>query len=175
MKSLFAIPAPSSYNTTLMMDDTDKKLLNYIQQTIPNVPRPFEPIGKEIGIPEDEAIERTRRLKELGIIRRFGAIFVTPKMGFASALIAAEVPEKRVEEVVEIINSDPLVTHNYLRSHKINIWFTIMAENREKLLKKIEEMKKKTGVSDFQILTSKKVFKIKAAFNLETEEEEREI
>ena len=154
------------------MDETDRKLLNYIQLTIPHVERPFEEIGKAVGISEEEAIERTRRLKELGIIRRFGAIFVTPKMGYASALIAAEVPFKRLDEVVKIINNYQLVTHNYERSHKINIWFTLMAENNDKLEAILDEIKRKTCISDFYILRSKKVFKIKAAFNLDDEDDE---
>jgi siroheme decarboxylase len=160
----------TSYNTP-MMDDIDRKLLNYIQVQIPHVPRPFAEIGKAVGISEEEAIQRTRRLKELGIIRRFGAIFVTPKMGFASALIAAKVPADRIDDVVKIINSYHLVTHNYERSHEINLWFTVMAESTEKLEVALDEMKDKTGIDNFQILRSIKVFKIKAAFNLETEED----
>jgi len=144
--------------------------LNYIQHEIPHVSRPFIEIGKAVGISEEEAIERTKRLKELGIIRRFGAIFVTPRMGFASALIAAEVPPQRVDEVVKIINSYHLVTHNYERSHKINIWFTLMAEDSEKLKATLDEMKKRTGIEKLYMLRSKKVFKIKAAFNLEADD-----
>ena len=153
------------------MDNKDKRLLNYIQVTIPNSSRPFREIGEKVGISEDEAIERTKKLKEQGIIRRFGAIFVTPKMGFASALIAAEVPPEKVDEVVDVINSYNLVTHNYMRTHAVNIWFTIMAEDEVMLQATIDELKQKTGFDHFYILRSKKVFKIKAAFNLDTDDD----
>jgi DNA-binding Lrp family transcriptional regulator len=57
------------------MDDIDRKILNLIQKEFPVTAEPFKEIGTSVGISEDEALGRVKRLKEEGIIRRIGAVF----------------------------------------------------------------------------------------------------
>ena len=47
------------------------------------------------------------------------------KIGFYSTLCAVQVPEDKIEAVAAVINQLPGVTHNYLRDHDYNIWFTL--------------------------------------------------
>src|SRR5512136_1489530 len=99
-----------------MMDKIDKKILNILQTRFPIVPEPFDAVGAELGISGDEVIERVKRLKERGIIRRIGAVFESRALGFTSTLCAARVPEEKIRPFADVVNSYPGVTHNYRRS-----------------------------------------------------------
>ena len=40
-------------------------------------------------------------------------------------LVAAKVDAENPQRAAKIINSHPGVSHNYLRTHEFNLWFTI--------------------------------------------------
>ena len=72
--------------------------------------------------------------KEEGIIRRIGAVFDLRRLGFASTLCAARVPEDQDQGIRgKIVNACPGVTHNYRRDDQYNIWFTLIAPGEEEL------------------------------------------
>ena len=148
------------------IDSTDKRLLNRIQSDFPVDARPFHVIGKDLGITEEEVIERILRLKKNGIIRRIGGNFSPEKLGFVSTLCAAKVPEDMVESFAEKVNKYPGVTHNYLRNNHYNVWFTFIAPSMEEIEASLAEISKSTGVKEILNLPATSVFKIKAQFEL---------
>jgi siroheme decarboxylase len=148
------------------MDSTDKKILNIIQKEFPVVEEPFKAVADEVGLSEDEVLKRINNLKEEGIIRRIGAVFDTRRLGFASTLCAAKVPKKDLKKFVEVVNSYTGVTHNYRRKNKYNVWFTLIAPDRETLNKYLTEMRERTGVMDIISMTASQIFKIDATFEL---------
>ncbi len=148
------------------MDDIDRKLLNLIQEDFPITAAPFAEVAVRLGIGEAEVLERIGRLKEEGIIRRIGAVFDLRKLGFASTLCAARVPEEKVQAFVETVNACPGVTHNYRREHEYNIWFTLIAPGEEELAAALAEIKRKTGIDDILSLRAVRTFKINARFEM---------
>ena len=148
------------------MDEVDKKILNILQTRFPVVPEPFDAVGAELGIPGDEVLERVKRLKESGVIRRIGAVFDSRKLGYTSTLCAARVPEDQVRSFVEVVNGYPGVTHNYRRSHEYNIWFTFIAPNPDALEKALAEIRQRTGITDILDMPAVKTYKINATFEL---------
>jgi DNA-binding Lrp family transcriptional regulator len=148
------------------MDKTDKKILNILQTRFPVVPEPFDAVGAELGISGDEVIERVMLLKEKGIIRRIGAVFNSRALGYASMLCAARVPEEKIRAFADVVNSYPGVTHNYRRSNEYNVWFTFIASDPEALERALDEIRKKTGVTDILSLQAVRTFKINATFEL---------
>jgi DNA-binding Lrp family transcriptional regulator len=150
------------------MEEVDRKILNIIQADFPLTERPFLSIGKRLNISEDEAFERVKRLKYNGVIRRIGANFDSRKLGYVSTLCAATVPEDKIEEFVELVNSYPNVTHNYRRDHKYNIWFTFIDESMDRIESVLKEIYKKTGIYVFN-LPAKRIFKIRVSFDLTTD------
>ncbi len=148
------------------MDDIDRKLLNEMQSYFPISKRPFKELGEKIGISEIEVIKRVKQLKERGVIRRIGGNFYPFKLGFTSTLCAAHVPDERLEEFIEIVNSYPGVTHNYIRRHYYNVWFTFIAESKETIEKNLKEISRKTGVNPILNLPAIRLFKVRADFNL---------
>jgi DNA-binding Lrp family transcriptional regulator len=150
-----------------ILDETDKKILNRIQSDFPITERPYLAVAQELGLEESDVIRRVGRMKEDGIIRRIGGNFGPEKLGYFSTLCAAQVPENRIDEFAEVVNSYPGVTHNYLRKHpQYNIWFTFIEPSREIIERNLEEISRKTGVTKILNLPATNVFKIRAHFNL---------
>jgi DNA-binding Lrp family transcriptional regulator len=148
------------------MDSIDKKILNIIQKNFPLVPEPFKAIAEKTGISEEEALERIRRMKREGIIRRLGAIFDTRRLGYVSTLCAARVPEEIMNAFVETVNRYPGVTHNYRRRYEYNVWFTLIASDEEKLEKLLAEIRERTGIVDIISMSAARTFKIDASFEI---------
>jgi DNA-binding Lrp family transcriptional regulator len=148
------------------MDETDRKILNILQTRFPLVPEPFDAVGEELGLSGGEIIERVRRLKDEGVIRRIGAVFDSRKLGYASTLCAAKVPEEKMQAFVETVNGYPGVTHNYRRGHEYNVWFTFIAPDAEALEGALAEIRRKTGVEDVISMPAVRTFKINATFEL---------
>jgi DNA-binding Lrp family transcriptional regulator len=148
------------------MDDTDRAIINEIQSDFPVTPRPFYILGKRLKISESEVLERVRRLKAEGIIRRLGGNFDSKSLNFESTLCAARVPEEKVNRFVQVVNSYPGVTHNYLRDHEYNIWFTFIAPSAADIDHALRQISLSTGVNQILNLPALKVFKIKVDFEV---------
>ncbi|CAO0823602.1 Siroheme decarboxylase alpha subunit [Desulfarculales bacterium] len=146
------------------MDNIDRAILRAIQSRLPIAERPFLELGKELGLVEDEVISRIARLKEQGIIRRIGGNFNSSSLGFASTLYAARVPNDKLAAFIAAVNAHPGVTHNYLRAHAYNVWFTFIADTMEDIEAHLTELAQQTGVADICSLPSLRMFKIKVDF-----------
>ena len=150
----------------MILDDTDRSILNRIQTRFPITLRPFKTIAEDLGLTEDDVIKRVRKLKEKGVIRRIGGNFVPEKVGFVSTLCAARVPEDAIDRFAAVVNRYSGVTHNYQRDHEVNIWFTFIAPSMEEIEANLKKIAAATGVEDILNLPATKVFKIKAQFDV---------
>jgi siroheme decarboxylase len=146
------------------MDTTYRKILNEIQSDFPISSRPYRDLGNRLNMTEDEILRIIKRLKEKGIIRRIGGNFQTAKLDFVSTLCAARVPDDKIDHFVETVNAYPGVTHNYLRAHSYNIWFTFIAEEMDIIENALETIRQKTGVEEILNLPAEEMFKIKVDF-----------
>ena len=148
------------------IDETDKKIINRIQTFFPIDPNPYAVIGEELGLSEEETVERVKRLKTEGIIRRIGGNFGPYKLGFFSTLCAAHVPKNKIDRFAEVVNSYSGVTHNYMRSHYYNIWFTFIAESMTLIENHLADISEVTGVEEILNLPATDLFKISANFKV---------
>jgi len=60
-----------------------------------------------------------------------------------STLIAAHIEQDKLPAVADAVNSLPNVSHNYLRNHHYNLWFTLKASDFSQIDKTIDELSKK--------------------------------
>ena len=148
------------------MDDVDRAIINIIQSDFPIVSRPYREIGKMVRVGEQQVLERIEILKEKGIIRRIGGNFDSKRLNFTSTLCAAKVPEEAIELFVEAVNRYAGVTHNYLRDHEYNVWFTFIAPNMAFIKNALEEISRATGVTEIRNLPAVKMFKIRVDFEV---------
>jgi siroheme decarboxylase len=150
----------------MVMNDTDRKILNEIQSDFPISSRPYQELGRRLNLTEDEVMAAVRRLKEEGIIRRIGGNFHSSRLNFVSTLCAAKVPEDKIDRFVEAVNRHPGVTHNYLRNNAFNIWFTFIAEHMNVIDNALREISEETGIKEILNLPAEKTFKIKVDFEV---------
>jgi DNA-binding Lrp family transcriptional regulator len=148
------------------MDSTDKRLLDIIQTDFPLAPRPYAVLGERLGISEEEALARVRELKNHKIIRRLGANFQSAKLGFRSTLCAAKVPPETMDAFVSEVNAQPGVTHNYLRKHEYNVWFTCIGPSRDAVRATLDSITRRTGIAILN-LPATKLYKIRVDFQME--------
>ena len=138
------------------------ELLYKMQSSFPLTQKPFLELAKQFDTSEDEILELVKELKADGILRQTSAIFDTKRLGYKSSLVAFKVAEDKIDKAVEAINAHPGVSHNYLRDHDFNIWFTMAVEPSSKfgLEKTIEILAKQSEAEESIILPTLKLFKI---------------
>jgi DNA-binding Lrp family transcriptional regulator len=108
-------------------------------------------------------VRRVRAMMASGVIRRVGANFTSRKLGYTSTLCAAQVAPERLARFIEVVNRYPGVTHNYLRQHHFNVWFTLIAESLARLDEILAEISRASGVEVLS-LPAQEIFKIKVDF-----------
>ncbi len=153
-----------------------KEILSSIQKSFPLVSKPFAYIAKELSTSEEEVLSILQEEKKKSIIRQTSAIFDTKRLGYNSSLVAFKVDEKKIEKVVEIINSHPGVSHNYERNHNFNIWFTLATDPNSALglEKTVELLAKMTQTKESIMLPTLKLFKISVKLDTTGKDEKKE-
>lgn len=148
------------------LDATDLRLLDASQGDFPLVSRPFEALGRELGLSEDEALSRLQRLLDEGGLSRFGPILRSENLGGDRTLAAMKVPAARFEEVAAIVNANESVSHNYEREHEFNMWFVISSEDQSDIDRVIAEIEDQTGL-DVINLPSLDEYKVDLRFDFQ--------
>jgi siroheme decarboxylase len=151
------------------LDALDKRLLNLMQGSFPIAARPYQHVAALAEVTEDEVMARVRRLLGERIIRQVTPIFDTRALGHSSMLVAARVDPENPWRAANIINAHPGVSHNYLRNHDFNIWFTIATEPGSELGLQgtLEVLAREAGAESVRSLPTLKLFKIRMDLEME--------
>ena len=114
-------------------------------------------------------MQRVQRLLDKRIIREITPIFDTRALGYSSMLVAAKVDAEYPHRAAKIINTHPGVTHNYLRNHDFNLWFTLATEPGSKLglPGTLDVLQEHTGAESIRQLPTLKLFKIRMDLEME--------
>jgi siroheme decarboxylase len=155
------------------LDDVDRKVLNLMQGKFPIVSRPYLRVAELGELEESEVMSRVQRLLEQRIIRQVTPIFDTRALGYSSMLVAAKVDPEHPHRAAHIINEHPGVSHNYLRNHDFNLWFTIATEPDSKLGLEgtLEVLARESGAESVRQLPTLKLFKIRMDLEMEGDTE----
>ena len=130
-----------------VMDPTAKAIINGLQGGFPLTPRPFRDAGAELGLSEGELIDGVRDLVGAGHLSRFGPLWNAEMLGGDVCLAAIAVPPERFDEVAERVNAHPEIAHNYERTHALNMWFVVSAEDPRRIAEVIAEIEAETGLA----------------------------
>jgi DNA-binding Lrp family transcriptional regulator len=142
------------------MDKLEKDLLNLVQNEFPLSVRPFEVIGKKLGISEDQCIEMLKKLSDSGILKAVRAVINWNSIGYFTVLIGMKVHPQDVANIAEELKHIDEITHNYSRAGELNLWFTLIyrsVNQKDILLKRLRKMH---GVMDIKQFPAEKVYKI---------------
>ena len=146
-----------------VLTEVERNLLNLLQGSFPLERRPFARVAELAGLSEDDVLGRTQRLLDDRIIRQLTPIYDTRTFGYASMLVAAKVDAEHPWRAAKIVNSHPGVSHNYLRNHEFNMWFTLAVEEDSKLGLQgtLDVLQELTGAESIRQLPTLKLFKIR--------------
>jgi siroheme decarboxylase len=155
--------------SAIPLDETDKRLMNLLQSNFPLDPEPFALVAGEADLQLDDVLARTKRLLDGRIIREITPIFDTRALGYESMLVAAKVDSENPQRAAKIVNAHPGVSHNYLRTHDFNLWFTIATppDSELGLRGTLDALMEETGAESMRELPTLTLFKIN--MNLEME------
>lgn len=117
------------------MTPSEERWLAALQQGIPLTAHPFESLALDCGCSEGDLLAFIGKCRANGIVRRFGAVFDTRRLGYRSVLCAAYVPREDVDAAAARLTPLVGVTHCYVREpmdgnalqggRTPNLWFTL--------------------------------------------------
>lgn len=163
------------------MTTLEQRLLDIIQDAFPLEERPYRVIADMLNsqgdsceqparqtVSEQQVFEAVENLRISGVIRRIGGVYDSKKLGFISRLCAGKVPtvatgasdDSALDKFAAAVNAVPAITHNYVRTHEYNVWFTVIAENEVDVQNVVDRLCAETALRDVHILSVTKKFKI---------------
>ena len=149
-----------------------QKLLAIIQDDFPLVERPYKALAEMLNVSEQDVFDEVEKMRASGVIRRIGGVYDSKKLGFISRLCAGKVPaslldfsaephsQTPMEKFAAVVMSEPAITHNYIRSHEYNVWFTVIVENESAIQTVVDQVCSQTDLHDVHVLTATKKYKI---------------
>ena len=168
-----------SKDPVILMNDLNQKLLAIIQDGFPLVERPYKALAEMLNVSEQDVFDEVEKMRASGVIRRIGGVYDSKKLGFISRLCAGKVPASEndfsaehhaqtpMEKFAAVVNDEPAITHNYIRSHEYNVWFTVIAENESAIQSVVDRVCAETDLHDVHVLTATKKYKINTVMSLD--------
>ncbi|MBQ3777363.1 MAG: Lrp/AsnC family transcriptional regulator, partial [Fibrobacter sp.] len=150
------------------MTELEQRLLSVIQDAFPLEERPYKVLAEQLGSDEQSVFEAVENLRQSGVIRRIGGVYDSKALGFISRLCAGKVPtvatgaadDLTLDKFAAAVNEIPAITHNYVRSHEYNVWFTVIAQSEDEIRRIVDRLCASTDLHDVHILSATKKFKI---------------
>lgn len=151
---------------SLRLTKLQRQLCNELQKGLPICSRPFADLAESVGSDEEAVLQQIAQLKKDGLIRRIAALINHRALGKTSTLATAHVPQESLQEVAEAVNALEGVSHNYLRKHHYNLWFTLQGRSSEEIMLTLSNLSGRFGI-DFHSLPVTYVFKLDVRFDAE--------
>ncbi len=148
--------------------EQENRLAREMQHAFPLRPEPFSAMADAVGARPSEVLDRVLRWKDEGKLREVSAILEGSALGYESALVAGIVPEDRLERVAGVINEHPTITHNYVRNHRYNLWFTLAVPSEMGIEQTLDRLSVAAGIPKFHPLRRTDTYKIGVNFDLAT-------
>jgi len=127
------------------VDAVDRAIINALQDGFPVCARPYAAAAEQLGLTEDELLQRLAALREQKTITRFGPLFHAERLGGALSLVAMRIPAEDFDRVAAQVNAHPEVAHNYERAHAFNMWFVLATETEDQLQATLRAIEAETG------------------------------
>ncbi len=106
-----------------MIDELDRALIVATQGGLPLVPRPYQALGEQLGLPAETVLRRLQGLLDSGVIRRIGAVPNHYAIGWtANGMTVWDVADERIDELGAAVGALPFVTHCYRRPRALPAW-----------------------------------------------------
>ncbi len=142
-----------------MFSSLDISIIRKMQEDLPLVPQPYKEIAEELGIAENELINKIKEFLSKGIIRRFGTTLNHRNVGFkANGMVVWKVPDERIKDVSKIMILFSQISHCYQRpvfpGWPYNIFTMVHGENKQECEKIVKEISNAVNINEYNILYS---------------------
>jgi len=146
------------------LDHIDRRIIRCLSGDIAGDKTPYRKVAEQVGVSEDEVLDRIERYIQSGTLRRLGAIVNHSRAGFsANGMVIWNVPDPMVDEVGPIMASFDEVTHCYVRARHpdwVGNLYTMVHGTTEEVCRNIaQRISERTGVTEYRILFSSREFK----------------
>jgi DNA-binding Lrp family transcriptional regulator len=153
------------------LTDLDLRLLAILQEGLPLTARPYARVAAQLGVAEDDVLERLAVLQENGTISRFGVVVSHRELGYrANAMVVWDVPDERADDCGQRLAGLPFVTLSYRRPRRppawlYNLFAMIHGTDRRQVLAEVEIATREAGLAgcDRAVLFSLRCFKQRGA------------
>ncbi len=144
--------------------EEDKRYIRELQKDLEITERPFLKSAQNLGITEEQLLEKVKYYEGIGVMRRFAAILRHREAGFvANGMIVWKVPEERIEEVGAKLGAFPQISHCYQRpvyaDWPYNVFSMVHCKSNEEAQKIAQEIEGQINVREYKILFSSREFK----------------
>ena len=149
----------------LRFDEEEVAIIRELQKEIYLDASPFQTVADTLDWPLNKVLEKIKKLKERGVIRRFGAALTPAKAGFkTNAMIVWDVEEKEGDYGIgEIMAAHPRVSHCYIRPSFEGFPYTLYtmthSNSEEEMQEIIKDLSAKSGLNRYRILRTIKELK----------------
>ncbi|NOR81324.1 MAG: AsnC family transcriptional regulator [Methyloprofundus sp.] len=105
------------------MDKIDREIITATQAGLPLIPEPYQSLAKQIGISDDEVMQRLKRMQETGIIRRIGAVPNHYKLGYRhNGMTVWDIDDPYIDTLGQQVGALDFVSHCYQRPRHLPEW-----------------------------------------------------
>ncbi len=144
------VPVPNRPAQTInsyRLDEVDRKIVSVTQSGLPVEFSPYQTVAHDIGISEQEVLQRMQRLLDNNVIRRIGAVPNHYKLGLhANGMTVWDVDENKIKILGELIGQLDFVSHCYQRPRHLPLWsYNLFAmvhgHDRDEVEQKVDHIK----------------------------------
>ena len=132
-------------------DDMDRKLISVTQKGFSIEHSPYQKIANDLGLTQDEVIQRLQHMLSCGIIRRIGAVPNHYRLGLtANGMTVWDVDDNKVIEMGNKIGQLDFVSHCYQRPRHLPLWrYNLFAmvhgANKDEVHEKVKQIENLLG------------------------------
>lgn len=103
--------------------EQEKAILAIVQDNLPDSLNPYEDIARRCGVSEEDVLSLLQRLRESGVIRRFGASIRHHRSPWrANAMVAWIASEEQALDFAQVATDLPNISHVYFRPSSAPDW-----------------------------------------------------
>ncbi len=134
--------AMDAANDCLIPDAMDLALIQATQAGLPLAARPYEEVGKALGMTGAQVIARLQRMRDAGLIRRIAAVPNHYALGYvANGMTVWDVADEQVDALGARVGALDFVSHCYRRPRHLPDWpYNLFAMVHAHTREQVEQM-----------------------------------
>lgn len=148
------VPVPvyeKTQNVHYQLDDIDRKLISITQTGLGIEATPYQTVARQMGITQENVIQRLQQLLACGIIRRIGAVPNHYRLGLtANGMTVWDVDDEKIKQLGNRIGQLDYVSHCYQRPRHLPMWrYNLFAmvhgANKNEVFEKVKQIETLLG------------------------------